>query len=456
MGRFKIGNERTRYIKMKRVLVVLMCFLSVLSTSSAEESKILSLKLDATINPGTADYVISGVKKGNTEKYNAIVVHLNTPGGLLPSTQSIVESFLGSEVPVLVYVSPSGGGAISAGVFITMAAHFASMAPGTNIGAAHPVSGGGQDIDGDMRLKAENFASSLIKAIAEQRGRNTAWAVKAVKESVALTDTDAIKEKVVDFSSASVKDFLESAKGEKYKLKELEVEFPDLSEARIDEYEMSFRQTVVNVVSDPSIASLLGVGAFGGIVAEFYHPGLIVPGTLGVLCLILTLVASQVIPINTGGVILLIFGMLLMLAEMFVPSFGVLGIVGFVCLVFGSVYVVDTSMVWAVDGFGVDTGLVVGSATLIGIFVLFLMYIASTTLKSKVVTGKEGLIGRKAEVKAKFILDGPSGALRGKVFINGELWNAEMAKVGSIPEVGAQVVVIGLKGLTLITEYLEV
>lgn len=436
---------------MRKMFFALVVFL--LTTSLlAEETKILSLKLDATINPGTADYVISGVRRAESEKYQAILVHLNTPGGLLPSTQSIVESFLESPVPVLVYVSPSGGGAISAGVFITMAGHFASMSPGTNIGAAHPVTGGGKDIDGDMRLKAENFASSLIKAIAEQRGRNIAWAEKAVKESVALTDTEAVKEKVVDFSSSSVQEFLKSALGKKIKIKGVETEFPDLTSARIDEHEMSFRQEVVNIVSDPSIASLLGVGALGGIVAEFYHPGLIVPGTLGVLCLILTLVASQTIPINTGGVLLLVFGGILMVAEMFVPSFGVLGIVGLVCLVIGSVYVVDTSMIWAVDGYGLDTEIVAGAALAVGLMLLLIIYLASSTLRKKTVTGKEGMIGKLAEVRTDFMLDEQRGVLKGKVFVNGETWSAEMAPTSSSPHQGSQVTVIDLSGLTLTVE----
>jgi len=436
---------------MRKIFLAL--FVIVYSASlCAQETKILSLKLDGTINPGTADYVISGVRRAEAEKYNAVIVHLNTPGGLLPSTQSIVESFLESPIPVLVYVSPSGGGAISAGVFITLAGNFASMAPGTNIGAAHPVSGGGQDIDGDMRLKVENFAASLIKAIAEQRGRNVAWAEKAVKESVALTDTEAVKEKVVDFTSSSVLDFLNSAKGKKIKIKGTEVEFPDLTAARIDQHEMSFRQEVVSIVSDPSIASLLGVGAFGGIVAEFYHPGLIIPGTIGVLCLILTLVASQTIPINTGGVLLLGFGGLLMIAEMFVPSFGVLGIVGLICLVIGSVYVVDTSMIWAVDGYGLDTEIVGGAALVVGLALLFLIYIASSTFKKKAVTGKEGLMGRTAEVKTDFVLDEQKGILKGKIFVNGELWSAEMKLTEYMPRKGAQVTVIRLEGMILVVE----
>lgn len=436
---------------MKRIFLALI-ILVYSACLCAEETKILSLKLDATINPGTADYVISGVKRAEAEKYKAIIIHLNTPGGLLPSTQSIVESFLDSPVPVLVYVSPSGGGAISAGVFITLAGNFASMAPGTNIGAAHPVSGGGQDIDGDMRLKVENFAASLIKAIAEQRGRNVAWAEKAVKESVALTDTEAVKEKVVDFTSSSVLDFLNSAKGKKIKVKGVEVEFPDLTLARIDVQEMSFRQEVVSIVSDPSIASLLGVGAFGGIVAEFYHPGLIIPGTIGVLCLILTLVASQTIPINTGGVLLLGFGGLLMVAEMFVPSFGVLGIVGLICLVIGSVYVVDTSMIWAVDGYGLDTEIVAGAALMVGLALLFLIYLASCTFKKTAVTGKEGLMGRTADVKTDFILDEQRGVLRGKIFVNGELWDAEMKPAEKTPKKGTQVKVLRLEGMILVVE----
>lgn len=450
------------------VLVLFFVFLSI-STSKAEDTTsknkeekqseitlplgqgpIIELVIHGSINPVSADYIQKGLEYAKEKNSRALLLRLNTPGGLLPSMQQIVEEFLDSPVPVIVYVSPSGGGAISAGVFITLAGHVAAMAPGTTIGAAHPVQAGGQDMGDDMRGKVENFAASMVKAIAEQRGRNVEWAEKAVRESVALTDTEALKQGVIDLVSPTVESLLESIEGRVCKVPYGQITLKDLKNHPIELYEMSFQQKIINTISDPNIAALLGLGAAGGILAEFYNPGLIVPGLVGVICLILTLVAVQVIPINAGGIVLLVLGTVLMMAELFIPSFGILGIAGVICLVLGSIYAVDTSMVWAVDGFSFDRLLVGGVAAGFGAFLLLILYLAVNAKSRRVTTGEEGMIGMKATVSRAFVKkEEGSGILSGKAKLMGEIWNADLIE-GDLPlAVGESVKVVEVEGLRL-------
>ncbi len=420
--------------------------------SLVNNGPIVILEIDGTINPATVDYLKSGFAEIDKVSGSALLVKLNTPGGLLPSTQTITQLFLDSKVPVFIFVSPKGGGAISAGVFITMAAHVAAMAPGTTIGAAHPVSGDGKNVEGDMRGKVENFAASMNRAIAEQRGRNVSWAEKAVRESVSLTDREAVIEKVVDFTAEDTNDLLKKAIGKKIKVDNKEVTLPDLSAREKIALSMTMKQLVVNTISDPNVTGLLGAAAMGGIIAEFYHPGLIIPGLIGVICLILTLVASQVIPINTGGVGLLLLGGVLILVEAFTPTFGVLGLIGVACFALGAIYAVDTSFIWAAEGFSVDKVAVGGISFTIGLIILGLVLLASNTLKQKVVTGKEGLIGKRARIKKIFTPIKGSNKFRGKVEIDGETWNADIDSELKNNEIGNIVEVVSVSGIILIVK----
>lgn len=385
---------------------------------------IIELTINGAINPVSFDYIKKGISHAKDKNARLLILKMNTPGGLLTSMQSIVEEFLVSPVPIVVFVSPSGGGAISAGVFITMAAHVAVMSPGTTIGAAAPVQAGGGDIGDDMKGKVQNFAASMVKAIAEQRGRNVEWAEKAVRESVALTDNEALKENVIDFISPSVDNLLETLEGREISMQEGVITLSELSKAHREFFDMSTQQKIINAISDPNIATLLGLGAVGGILAEFYNPGLIIPGVFGVICLILALVAAQVIPINAGGIILLLLGAVFMSLEFFIPTFGIFGIAGIICLVLGSIYAIDTSLVWSVDGYSIDPVLIGSIAGILGFFLLMIVLFAVSSKAKRFVSGKEGLLDQVAIITKDFLLDKATGALKGSVRVKGEIWNA--------------------------------
>jgi membrane-bound serine protease (ClpP class) len=436
----------------KKIVFIFSILLSMnlYAQTSVEKNEVIHLTVHTTINPAVAEYVLKGLSLAESSKASAIVITLNTPGGLITSMQSVVEGILKSKVPVFVFVSPSGGGAISAGVFITMAAHVAGMAPGTTIGAAHPVSSNGENIGEDMRHKAENFAASLVKAIAEQRGRNVQWAEKAVRESVALTDIEAVKEKVVDFTVENIYSLFDKAKGKKIKLQSEDFILPDLRNAKLIEIPMSFQQKVVSVISDPNIMAILSLLAMGGIMAELYNPGLILPGLVGLISLILTLVAAQVIPINMGGVSLLLLGAILISAEMFVPSFGLLGVSGIVCLVLGSIYAIDTDQIWGAESMHIDPIFIGSIAGILGLLLLGMVYLFITSRKIKVAVGSEALVGKFATVDREFLnLPNQKSATSGKVKLRGEIWNAYCEIEDGKPILGSEVVVLKVEGLTL-------
>ena len=428
----------------KTVFILLALVLQFSSLALAETGTVYEIKIEEAITPATDDFLRESLKKAQST--DLFLIHLNTPGGLLPSMQKMVEEILQSEIPVVVYVSPQGGGAISAGVFITLAGHVAVMAPGTTIGAAHPVQGGGKDVEGDMRKKIENFTVSLITAISEQRGRNVEWATKAVVDSVSITNKEAVKLDVVDFTAENVEQLLKKIAGRKVKVNEKEITLKDFSNANRIELEMTFRQKVVGLLSDPNISVLLGLAAMGGLGIEMYNPGLIVPGVAGAICLVLSLISTQVIPINTGGIILILISGVFFILEMMVPSFGIWGVAGAVSLVLGAIYYVDPSQIWSGQGYGVDMLMVGVTATIIGLTLLFLALWVAKLRSQKVTTGFEGMIGLDGLTKKDFVL-GPNGKdFVGKIDVRGEIWNA---KSETKFKKGQEVVVESVDGLEL-------
>lgn len=394
------------------------------------EPHVAILRLNTMILPGTEEYVHAAIDAAETDGARAIVLLLDTPGGVLTSTQEIVQQFFKSSVPVLVYVWPSGATATSAGVFITLAAHVAAMAPGTTVGAAHPVAGDGKDIDGDMRKKVENMTTALVRSIAEQRGRNVAWAEKSVRESISFTEREALQHGVVDLIATDVDELLRQAKGRQVKLgNEMKV-LEDLSKLPRRFPQMSLRQRTVNFLANPSVAALLWLVATTGISIELYNPGAILPGVVGVIALVLALAVSQIIPVTQSGVLLLLIGALLIGAELIVPS-GILGVGGIVAMAFGALYLIDVA---EAPGLAVNRSVVLSAALIFGGFLLFIVSQAVRALRTKPVTGREGLIGQRAQAVKNF-----SG--RGKVFVNGEVWDAELprglAEAGEFLEVSA-------------------
>jgi membrane-bound serine protease (ClpP class) len=392
------------------------------------------ITIDGSINPAVDDFIRESIGRAKATGARALIIQLDTPGGLLSSTRTIVKDLLGTPVPIIVYVAPSGAGAGSAGVFITMAANIAAMAPGTNIGAAHPVAGGGQEVKGVMGEKIENFTAAFSESIAQQRGRNTEWAIEAVRKSVAITETEALKKNVVDIIARDIEDLLKQAHGRKVDIQGRKQEL-SLQNVQIVRQEMNLKQKVLNAIADPNIAYLLMMAGILGLYMEFSHPGTIFPGVTGAICLLLAMASLQLLPINYTGLALMVLGVALLVGEAFFPSFGVLGIGGIVSLAFGSLLLFDTPT----SDFGVDRSIVFTAVATLGSFVLAVSYLVFRAQKAKPALGIEGLIGEVGVVREKL-------SPRGSVFVHGEYWKAEAD--GEI-ETGDKVEVVGIDRMVL-------
>ena len=426
---------------VRRVCAALLCTLACLTwnptAGGAPEKTVDLIVIDAMINPAIADFIHESLAAAERDGARALIIQLDTPGGLLDSTKSIVKDLLGSPVPVIVYVAPSGAGAASAGVFVTMAANIAAMAPGTNIGAAHPVSGQGSDIGGDMREKVENFTASLSKTIAQERGRNVEWAEKAVRESVSITEQEALKLHVIDIVAANRDDLLRQAsehdvtvQGTKRRL--------DLNGAAFVVREMRLKQKFLNILANPNVAYLLMMAGLLGLYVEFTHPGVFFPGIAGGICLLLGMAALQVLPINYSGLALIGLGLALLIAELFLPSFGILGVGGIVAFVLGSLLLFDTPD----STLAVDRNIVYAAAATFGGFTLLVSYLVVRSQRRKPALGSEGLVGEVGEVRQRIVPD----SVRGKVFVHGEYWNADADRA---IEVGERVQVVRVDGMRL-------
>jgi membrane-bound serine protease (ClpP class) len=390
--------------------------------------------IDGSINPAVDDFIREGIGRAKLNRARALVIQLDTPGGLLTSTRTIVKEILGSPVPVMVYVAPSGAGAGSAGVFITMSGHVAAMAPGTNIGAAHPVAGGGQEVKGVMGEKIENFTASFSESIAQQRGRNTEWAIQAVRKSVSITEREALKKNVIDIVAKDIDDLLKQADGRKVDLNG-QPHILDLKEVQVTRHEMSLKQKIINAIADPNIAYLLMMAGILGLYMEFSHPGVFFPGVAGAICLLLALASFQLLPINYTGLALMLLGVALLVGEAFFPSFGVLGVGGIIAMALGSLLLFDTQG----SDYGVDRPIIFTAVGTLGSFVLAVSYLVFRSQKAKPTLGMAGLIGEVGEVRGRL---SPAG----KIFVHGEYWNA---RADGEVDVGEKVKVVGYDGMRL-------
>jgi len=390
--------------------------------------------IDGTINPAVDDFIRESIGRAKSNGARALIIQLDTPGGLLSSTRTIVKEILGALVPVMVYVAPSGAGAGSAGVFITLSAHIAAMAPGTNIGAAHPVAGGGQEVKGVMGEKIENFTASFSETIARQRGRNAEWAIQAVRKSVSITEKEALKLNVIDIVAKDINDLLKQAEGRKVDL-DGRSQTLSLKDVEVIRHEMNLKDQVINIIADPNIAYLLLMAGILGLYMEFSHPGVIFPGVAGAICLILALISLQLLAFNHAGLVLILLGVALLIGEAFMPSFGVLGIGGVISLALGSFLLFDTQD----SGVGVDRSIIFAAVGTLASFVLAISYLVYRSQKSKPTLGFDGMLGEIGDVRAKL---NPAG----KVFVRGELWNAEAD--GEI-DMGEKVEIVGYQGLNL-------
>lgn len=409
--------------------------LSVWAQSQGPSSPRVDLiAIDGSINPAVDDFIRESIARAKSSGARALIIQLDTPGGLLSSTRTIVKEILSAPVPVIVYVAPSGAGAGSAGVFITMSAHIAAMAPGTNIGAAHPVAGGGQEVKGVMGEKIENFTASFSETIARQRGRNAEWAIQAVRKSVSVTEKEALKLNVIDIVAKDIDDLLRQSDGRKVDLNG-HPHILSVKDALIVRHEMNLKDRIINIIADPNIAYLLLMAGILGLYMEFSHPGVIFPGVAGAICLILALISLQVLPFSYAGLFLIFLGIALLIGEAFIPSFGVLGIGGVISLAIGSFLLFDTQT----GDLGVDRSIIFTAVATLASFVFAISYLVYRSQKSKPTLGIEGMLGQIADVKAKI---NPAG----KVFVRGEYWNAEAEDE---IDVGEKVEIVGYEGLNL-------
>jgi membrane-bound serine protease (ClpP class) len=392
--------------------------------------------IDGSINPAVDDFIRESIGRAKSNGAGALIIQLDTPGGLLSSTRTIVKEMLSAQVPIMVHVAPSGAGAGSAGVFITMAAHIAAMAPATNIGAAHPVAGGGQEVKGVMGEKIENFTASFSETIAQKRGRNTEWAIEAVRRSVSITETEALKKNVIDIIAKDIDDLLRQADGRKVDL-DGRMTTLSLKGATVVRHEMSLKQRIVNAIADPNIAYMLLMAGILGLYMEFSNPGVMFPGVTGAICLVMALISLQLLSFNYAGLILILLGIALLIGEAFMPSFGILGIGGVISLALGSFLLFDTPN----SDLTIDRSIIFTAVATMATLVFAISYLVFRSQKAKPTLGMEGLIGEIGEVRAKL---SPSG----KVFVHGEYWNAQTQADGQI-DVGERVQIIGYDGMNL-------
>lgn len=404
--------------------------------STTASATALVLDLVGPINPVTARYVAHGLAEAERRRARVVVLRLDTPGGLDEAMRAIVRGILASPVPVVVYVAPSGARAASAGMFIALAAHVAAMAPNTTIGAAHPVGGGGEEIKGPMADKVTNDAAAYARALASQRGRNARWAEQAVRQSVSLAAEEALARQVVDRVAPSLPDLLARIDGMKVTL----AGGPHTLATRglsLEALPMSRLEGLLLAISHPAIALLLLNIGILGVVFELQSPGGFVSGVVGVICLLLGFYALGMLPVNGVGVALLFFGMALLVAELFVPSYGVLSVGGVAALVLGALMLFQPDAagyappIWLVLAISLPSAALVVAAVAMGL----------RAQRHRVEAGAEELIGRQAEVREALT---PQGV----VFLEGELWRATVAEGEAIP-VGERVVVDALEGLTL-------
>lgn len=383
-----------------------------LSPSEEQGRTVLVIKVDGVINPVSSEFIMKNVRRANEMKAEALVLELDTPGGLDTSMRSIVKDIIGSNVPVIVYVSPSGARAASAGAFITIAAHVAAMAPGTNIGAAHPVAVGGK-MDKEMAEKATNDAAAYIKSLAERTGRNSAWAEDAVRKSVSATDAEALNAKVIDVVSKDLSSLLGDIDGRTVETAAGKIQLKTAGASIVRE-EMGIRYRVLNFISDPSVAYMLMLLGFYGLFFELTNPGAVFPGVTGAIFLILAFYAFQTLPVNYAGLLLIILGLILFILEVKIVSYGLLTIGGIASMIMGSFMLFESPSPFL----RLSAYLILPAVVVTAAFFTVTFRLAYKAFRRKPVTGSEGLVGMEGRASTEITKDG------GMVFVRGEIWSA--------------------------------
>ena len=402
------------------------------------EARVLTLDLDTIVHPLTREIVAEALQQAEQAGDEAVVIRINTPGGLLESTNEIVQSILGSKVPVVVYVAPSGGHAASAGFIILMSADVAAMAPGTNTGAAQPVMALGGDIKGAMKEKVENDTAASLRAVTDKRGRNSELAVEAVLESKSFTEEDALEADLIDVVAQDLDDLLAQLDGESIVRFDGTEQTLDLAGAVPYAYAPNLRQRALLPLINPTLALLVLVLGLAGVYLEFTNPGLIFPGVIGGILVIVGLMALSLLPINVAGVVLILLALGFFVFEAFTPVNGILATGGVVAMVLGIVILVDTDVPELQIGWLPAIGITLPFAAIS----VFLLQLAVRSFRYKVATGSEAMIGEIGEVRSALEPEGT-------VFVHGELWSA---RAGAPVSAGRRVRILAVDGLKIEVE----
>jgi membrane-bound serine protease (ClpP class) len=416
------------------------CFATILVSllSVVASADVLKVVLDDTIQAATAERVERALNQAAAEKDDAVLIELSTPGGVMDAMRDIMEKILASHVPVIIYVTPSGSRAASAGFFILESADIAAMAPGTNTGAAHPVGAFGGDIQGTMKEKIENDAAALMRSVVSKRGRNVEVAESAVRQSKSFTDSEALSQKLIDYVAPSEQDLFRQIASKPVKRFNGESVTINLTGKPEHLMEETLKERILSFLMEPDIAFiLLAIGALA-LYTEFNHPGAVIPGTVGIVFILLAVFALHLLPIRFAAVVLIFASFILFALEAKFATHGVLAIGGITTLVIGALLLVDAP----IPEMRVKLATALAVSVPVGLITVFLMTVAIQARKNKIVTGAEGLIGEVAVAQTALA---PSG----KVFVHGELWDAVAPT--NIPA-GEKVVVQKVDGLRLQVE----
>ena len=420
------------------VILVMTMLCGFAGMPLAAENEVMVIKVADAIGPGVAEFIQDGLEDARSRDAACIIIELDTPGGLAESMRNIIQDILASPVPVVVYVSPSGARAASAGVMITMAADVAAMSPGTNIGAAHPVGAGGKDIEGKMNEKIINDMVAHAKSVAERRGRNAEWVEKAIRDSVSVTESEALELNVIDLVAENLDDLIKQLNGREISGKGT----LQLDKAEITMVKESLRTKVLRTIGNPNIAYILLLIGLAGLYFELSNPGAIFPGVIGGISLILAFFAMQTLPVNTVGILLIALAIILFVMEMKISSYGLLSIAGILSLLLGSVMLFEKMP----SGAGLSWRVMVSTLVVVSCFFAVVAAMVFRAQKSKPATGASGLIGEIGVVKKAL-------SPEGKVLVHGELWNAvartpvsEATKVRVVKVNGLVIEVEGLSG----------
>jgi membrane-bound serine protease (ClpP class) len=455
-----MNNRKAIWLKRLIFLILIVMLPLVYGEDTSNNKQVIVITISGPIGPATSDYVLHGLDEAINTGAELVILKMDTPGGLDTAMRDIIQAIISSSVPVATFVSPSGARAASAGTYILYASHIAAMAPATTLGAATPVQIGGmpefpgspkpsddemdeedasdnKHLPSAMQRKIVNDAAAYIRGLAQLRGRNVEWAEKAVRSASSLSAEEAIEINVIDLIENNITDLLKKLDG--YSINVLGQERKLATEtAPINYHEPDWRNKLLSIITDPNILPILMTLGMFGLIYEMLNPGFVLPGVLGGICILLALYAAQVLPINYAGLALILLGILFMISEAFVPSFGALGIGGVIAFVIGSIILIDTDF----EGYGVSIPFISTFAVANGLFFFAILSLVHKSRKNPVVSGSEELIGSTGEV-----IEAVENY--GRVSVHSENWQAKSQAPITL---GQKIRVIGIEGLTLIIE----